>query len=132
MPPGVVLTVIVPVRNAEATLDATLAAIRRSQISAPYELLVVDDVSEDKSVGLAARYADTVVRLSDRAHGPAYARNRGAELARGGIIAFIDSDVLVEPDTLEKMLSALRQRPEIDGISATRHEIAGAPNFASQ
>jgi hypothetical protein len=132
MPPGVVLTVIVPVRNAEATLDATLAAIRRSLISAPYELLVVDDVSEDKSVSLAARYADTVVRLSDRAHGPAYARNRGAELSRGEIIAFIDSDVLVEPDTLEKMLSALRQRPEIDGISATRHEIAGAPNFASQ
>ena len=132
MPQNVVLSVIVPARNAESTLDATLAAIRRSELACAYELLVIDDVSDDRSVAIAARYADTVVRLSDRAHGPAYARNRGAELCRGEIIAFIDSDVVISSDTLSRMLCLLQQRSDVDAVSATRHEMAGADNFASQ
>jgi hypothetical protein len=110
-----------------------LAAIRASEMAADaYEIIVVDDVSTDESVSVAARHADTVVRLRGRVSGPAYARNRGAELARGDVVAFVDGDVVVSPDTLPRMLAMLRERPDIDAVSASHDERPGAPNFVSQ
>jgi glycosyltransferase involved in cell wall biosynthesis len=110
-----------------------LAAIRSSELPrASYEIIVVDDASLDGSVAIAARYADTVVKLSGRGSGPAYARNRGVELARGEIVAFVDDDVVVRPDTLPRMLATLDEQPEIDAVSASRDDNSGAPNFVSQ
>lgn len=128
-----ILSVVVPVRDSERTLDEVLTAIRASELAREaYEIIVVDDLSSDQSVAIAARYADTVVRLSGRSAGPAYARNRGVELARGEIVAFVDEDVVVRPDTLLRMLETLRERPEIDAVCASRSERSGAPNFVSQ
>jgi hypothetical protein len=127
------LSVVVPIRDAGATLREVLVAIRASELPrAAYEIIVVDDASADTSVGIAARYADTVVRLSGRASGPAYARNRGVELARGEVIAFVDGDVVVRPDTLPRMLAKLVERPDLDAVSASHDELPGASNFVSQ
>ena len=127
------LSVIVSVRDSGSTLGEALAAIRASDLPrTSYEIIVVDDASTDGSVAIAARYADTVVRLSGRGSGPGYARNRGVELARGEVVAFVDDDVAVRPDTLPRMLATLVERPDIDAVSASRDENAGAPNFVSQ
>jgi GT2 family glycosyltransferase len=127
------LSIVVPVRDSGTSLDKVLAAIRASQLPPDtYEIIVVDDMSADESVAVAARYADTVVRLRGRASGPAYARNRGAELARGDVVAFVDGDVLVRPDTLPRMLAILAERQDIDAVSASHDAIPGAPNFVSQ
>jgi glycosyltransferase involved in cell wall biosynthesis len=127
------LSVVVPVRDCGETLQEVLTAIRASDLSREaYEIIVVDDLSDDASVAIAARYADTVVRLSGRRAGPAYARNRGVELARGDIVAFVDGDIVVRPDTLPRMLATLRERPEIDAVCALQGEGSGAPNFVSQ
>ena len=127
------LSVVVPIRNAGSTLREVLAAIRASEFpGSSYEIIVVDDASTDSSVGIAARYADTVVRLSGRASGPAYARNRGGELARGEVIAFVEGDVVVRPDTLPRMLATLAERPDLDAVSASHDELPGASDFISQ
>lgn len=127
------LSIVVPIRDSESTLDRTLSAICDSSLPrACYEIIAVDDLSSDESVAIAARYADVVVRLSGQRSGPAYARNRGAEVARAEIIAFVDSDILVEPETLPKMLAILAERKEIDAVCATRAEQSGASNFVSQ
>lgn len=127
------LSVVVPVRNSGSTLDRVLAALRASDLPADaYEIIVVDDVSTDDSVTVAARHADTVVRLSGRAAGPAYARNRGAELARAEIVVFVDPDVAVRRDTLSRMLAILMERADVDAVSASHDERPGAPNFVSQ
>jgi hypothetical protein len=108
-------------------------AIRGGDLPASsYELIVVDDASGDGSVSIAARYADTVVKLTGQQAGPAYSRNRGVELARGEILAFVDGDVVVEADTLGRMLGVLGDRPDIDGVSASQDVTAGASNFTSQ
>ena len=133
MPRTLALSVVVPVRDSGSSLGAVLAAIRASELPPDaYEVIVVDDVSTDESVTLAARHADTVVRLRGRASGPAYARNRGAELARGDAVAFVDGDVLVRPDTLPRMLAMLAERPDVDAVSASHDEKPGAANFVSQ
>jgi glycosyltransferase involved in cell wall biosynthesis len=127
------LSVVVSVRDSGSTLGEALAAIRTSDLPREsYEIIVVDDASTDGSVSIAARYADTIVRLSGRRAGPAYARNRGVELARGGVVAFVDGDVVVRPDTLRRMLDTLVERSDIDAVSASHADRSGAPNFVSQ
>ena len=72
MPSPRPLSVIVPVRDGNATLGRALTAILASELPRDdYELIVVDDASSDSSPELAARYADTVVRLTARKSGPA-------------------------------------------------------------
>jgi glycosyltransferase involved in cell wall biosynthesis len=127
------LSVIVSTCESGATLEEALAAIRASDLPRDsYELIVVDDASRDRSVAIAARYADTVVKLPLRRCGPAYARNRGVELSRGEVVAFVDGDVVIPADTLTGMLAILEARPEVDAVAASRHERPGARNFVSQ
>jgi hypothetical protein len=126
------LSVVVSTHNAAATLGQALQAIRASDLSrASYEIIVVDDASTDGSAAIAARHADTVVKLTGQQTGPAYSRNRGAELARGTVIAFVDSDVIVTSNTLSRMLATMLDRPEIVAIAASRNEHCGADNFVS-
>jgi GT2 family glycosyltransferase len=127
------LSVVVSTRDSGATLRDVLVAIRASDLTpGSYEIIVVDDASTDGSVAIAGRYADTVVKLAGRPSGPGYSRNRGVELARGAIIAFVDGDVVVRPDTFSRMLTILREHPHVDAVSASHDENAGAPNFVSQ
>lgn len=127
------LSVVVPSRNSVSTLRSVLAAIRATELPwDKYELIVVDDASMDASPSLAARYADTIIRLTGRPLGSAYARNRGAELARGEIVVFVNPDVLVEPDTLPRILAVFAENPRIDAVSASHDDAWTAPNFVSQ
>jgi glycosyltransferase involved in cell wall biosynthesis len=130
---GVLLSVVVSTRNSDSTLRQVLTAIRESELPRKsYEIIVVDDASADGSVAIAARYADTVVKLTGHQAGPAYARNRGVELARGEVIAFVDSEVVVRPETIPRLVGALLERPDVDAVSASREECSGSPNFVSQ
>ncbi|MFL5637761.1 MAG: glycosyltransferase family 2 protein [Gemmatimonadaceae bacterium] len=128
----VALSVIVTTCDSAPTLARALSAVRSSALRPDsYELIVVDDASEDTSVLVASRYADTVVKLSGRRCGPAYARNRGVEIARGKVVAFVESDVVVRRETLPKMLATLSERPDLGAISASHDETPGATNFVS-
>jgi glycosyltransferase involved in cell wall biosynthesis len=127
------LSVVVPVHNGAATLDLSLNAILASEmLRDSFELIVVDDASTDGSDTVAARYADTVVRLTGPVSGPAYARNRGAELARGEIVAFVDADAMVRSSTLPGMLEMLAEHRGLDAIAASLDQKPAASNFASQ
>lgn len=127
------LSIVVPVRNGEVSLAQTLRAIRDSDFgNQDFELIVVDDSSSDRSAAIAARYADKVVRLTGDRSGLAYARNRGAELAHGDAIAFIDSDVMILPDTLARMHTYLDERSGLAAISTALDSQPRASNFISQ
>lgn len=127
------LSVIVPVRNGAQTLVRVLTAILSSNLPRDtYELIVVDDSSSDGSAELAARYADTIVRLTGRKSGAAYARNRGVEIAQAEMLAFIDADAMVQPDTLQRMLTMLSDRPAVDAVSVGHGEACEPLNLVSQ
>jgi mycofactocin system glycosyltransferase len=89
------LTVVVPVRDRTEELDRCLAAL------APLKVVVVDDASNDPAAvrRVARRHGVCVVALRTNL-GPAGARNAGLARVRTPYVAFVDSDVVVEPHTL--------------------------------
>jgi glycosyltransferase involved in cell wall biosynthesis len=111
------LSVIVPVHNGRTVLPLCLSALERSDLPrSQWELIVVDDGSNDDSALIAARYADAVVRLPGKRHGHAYSRNRGFEASNSDIAVFIDVDVAVHEDTLGRFLELHEARPDVSAI----------------
>ena len=114
------VTVIVPVHNGAEVLPRSLAAILASDLAREdWELIVVDDASTDESALVAGRYADAVVKLVGRPRGPAYARNRGLELARGAIIVSVDADVCVHDDALSRLAARLTGDQTLGAVVGT-------------
>jgi hypothetical protein len=130
---NVLLSVIVPAHQAEHLLPITLGALVANDFPRErWELIVVEDGSQDNSAIVAGRYADTVIRLPGRPHGPAYARNRGVEVARGEFVLFFDSDVRVRPDTLRRFAEALAEDPTVGAIFGSYDTEPTAPGLVSQ
>jgi GT2 family glycosyltransferase len=114
-------------------LPLSLSALLRSDLPRDeWELIVVDDASTDDTALVAARYADTVVRLPTKPGGPAYARNRGAEVSRGDIIAFVDADVCVHRDTLRSMLTLMSQDAEVSALFGSYDSTPSHPSVVSE
>jgi hypothetical protein len=112
------LSVVVATHEAADTLGACLRALRRSSLSrADWELIVVVDASTDASGGIAASQADLVVRLPGPVRGPAYARNRGFEAARGQIVVFVDPTVAVHRSALANLLNMFDARADVCALS---------------
>jgi cellulose synthase/poly-beta-1,6-N-acetylglucosamine synthase-like glycosyltransferase len=133
MSDGPRLSVVVPAYNATGVLPRSLGALRASQLPRhQWELIVVDDGSSDETSHIAARYADTVVTLPGKPHGPAYARNRGFEVSRGDVVAFIDSDCVVRPDTLTLLLERFDREPDVGAVFGSYDVNPPAPGIMSQ
>ena len=127
------LSVIVPAHNAAGFLPRTLGALRNSDLPRDrWELVVVDDGSDDETSLVAARYADTVVTLPGKAHGPAYARNRGFDVTRGDIMVFIDSDCVVHVDTLSRFATLFAEQPDLGAAFGSYDARPPAPGIMSQ
>jgi GT2 family glycosyltransferase len=124
------ISVVVPAFNGASTLPSCLRALRESSYP-DFEILVVDDGSGDGSADLAVPLADQVIR-GDRQRGVAEARNRGARRATGALLCFVDQDVVVARDTLEKVARFFEARPSaaaVTGILSREHPNA---DFFSQ
>ena len=121
------VSVVVPVYNGGTDLAKCLAAIAASNYPA-FDCIVVDDGSTDGMVEFAAaRHGARVIRL-DCSRGPASARNRGAEQARGDILFFTDADVVLHRDSVATAVGALQSDP---GLSAVFGSYDDAPEHAS-
>ena len=92
------VSVIIPNRNSAVTIGKCLAAAQASH-HGNFEIIVVDDGSEDNSIEVIERYPCKLVRLEPHG-GAARARNAGASHSRGRILFFTDADCLLQPDTL--------------------------------
>lgn len=127
------LSVVVPVHQGAPVLRRSLAALAASDLPrAAWELVVVDDASSDDTALIAAEYADTVVRLPRRPHGPAYARNRGFEVSRGECVVFLDADVCVHRDTLSQFARAFSEERDVSAVFGSYDDRPSDPGIVSQ
>ena len=120
-------SLVIPCYNAERTLAAVLAGVRRQSL-APDELLVVDDGSDDGSAETARRHGAQVVSHG-RNRGLAAARNTGLERARGELVLFVDSDAVPHPD-LVRRLTAGFDDPRLAAVGGQLLEVGHRGNVA--
>ena len=100
------ISIIVPVYNAQAYLDACISSVL-TQPFADFELLLIDDGSTDDSLRICRRWeADPRVHVTSTAnHGVSHARNLGLHQARGSWVMFLDSDDRLIDGALEKLMA---------------------------
>ena len=121
------ISVIIPARDATATLPDVLAAVAEQRSVDRFEVVVVDDGSVDGTGELAAASSvvDRVVR--QEGIGPGRARNAGATAASGRLLAFLDADCRPTPDWLHAGLAALAQADLVLGETRPRPDQAMGP-----
>jgi glycosyltransferase involved in cell wall biosynthesis len=121
--PEPAVSVVVPTRNRAGYLEVTLASLAAQAPGVPYEVIVVDDGSDDGATAEVAERAGVAYLRHEASRGPNAARNTGIAAARGPLIALIDDDVRVPPQWVAEMAAG-----------AVRHrwaEAVGGPIYAS-
>lgn len=108
-------SVIIATRNRARLLEATLGHLRNQDlVNARWELIVVDNNSEDETPAVVARAGAhlPVVALREPRAGQNRARNRALEVARGELLVFTDDDVVPDPRWLAELIGATRRWPD--------------------
>jgi hypothetical protein len=103
------ISVIIPAFNEEKLIARTLASIQR-QTYPDKEIIVVDNNSIDKTKDKTAPYANAVYDEMRRT--PSFAKNAGANKAKGNILVFVDADCIAPRNLLEGIYQAF-----IDGYT---------------
>ena len=116
------VSVVIPARNAAATIGSVLEALA-AQTHAAEEVIVVDDASEDGTPAIAEARGVKVVRL-EQSVSAGGARNRGWEEARGDVVVFLDSDAVPAAGWGEGVRRAAKEFP--------RAVVAGARTFTAR
>ncbi|KUR80829.1 glycosyltransferase family A protein [Novosphingobium sp. FSW06-99] len=109
------ISVVLPVCNAAATLPALLGSLRAQTLSA-FELIAIDDGSNDNSLEILLHHAALDSRIHALARGNggvATARNLGVEVASAPLIAFLDADALWDRGKLYAHCALHRARPDL-------------------
>jgi glycosyltransferase involved in cell wall biosynthesis len=123
-PPNV--SIVLPVRNAGATIAAALDSIRAQTFTA-WELVAVDDGSQDETLPrlkAAARSEARIRLLTQQADGIVAALQAGCHAARGEFIARMDADDVMRPERLAAQVKFLEQHPSI-GVVSCRVQFGG-------
>jgi glycosyltransferase involved in cell wall biosynthesis len=100
------ISIIVPVYNSEQYLSRCIESILK-QTYTDFELILVDDGSNDTSLNMCETYAKTDSRIkiiSTENNGVSSARNTGLNATNGTYIGFVDSDDWIEPDMYELLI----------------------------
>lgn len=108
---GIIVSVIVPVYNAEKYLEACIQSILSQTLTA-FELICVDDGSTDRSkeiISDLAKHDKRILFIQQKNAYAGVARNNGMASARGKYLLFLDADDLFEPNMLETMVHKVEE-----------------------
>ncbi len=114
------VSVITPTRNRAEALERCIDSVL-AQAHTRFELLVIDDSSDDATPDVLARCSDPRIRPFRIDHaGVCGARNHGLEQARGSVITYLDDDNLMDPLWLMAVANAFDRHPEISVLYGAR------------
>ncbi|MFA5775506.1 MAG: glycosyltransferase family 2 protein [Ilumatobacteraceae bacterium] len=121
------ISVVIPTRNRESWLKKCLAAMLAQNITAPFEIIVVNDGSTDGTREFLDSLRDERVRVvhHDARRGKSAARNSGIRTAHGEIIAFTDDDMAVDKSWLTE-LARMFSTDNVVGVFGATHYVGDA------
>jgi glycosyltransferase involved in cell wall biosynthesis len=107
MPTNPRISVIIPTYNRAHSIEQSIQSVL-NQTYQNIELIVVDDGSTDSTIRHLKKYERQIKVVFQKNRGPALARNHGASLSNGEIIAFLDSDDTWSPTKIESQVEILQ------------------------
>ena len=117
--PAVELSVIISTYNARDVLADCLHSIYQNPPSEPYEIIVVDDASEDATSEMVrARFPEIRLVINEINRHYTISNNRALDQARGQYLYLLNNDTIVLPGALDRMLAFLREHPEAGAVGS--------------
>jgi glycosyltransferase involved in cell wall biosynthesis len=104
------VSIVIASFNSAEYLRATIGSCLAQTVSAK-EIILIDDGSTDSTPGICREFADRITFLRIENGGVSAARNKGASMASGDWLLFLDSDDLLLPTAIEHLLEAIKERP---------------------
>lgn len=124
------ISVIVITYNQKDTIATCLESILKLD-NDNYEVIVIDDCSQDGTAEITERFPCQLIKL-DKHRGAAFARNRGAKQASGDILFFLDSDVIVANNALSEILKMLQDNPAAQAVQGRYFQESIPRNIITQ
>lgn len=122
------ISVIIPVYNAEKSIEKSLISIKNQTWNGDFEILVVNDGSTDKSAEIIQNYqqrnpSQNIILIQQENGGVSKARNAALKIAKGDFIAFLDSDDEWLPQKIESQIQFLEdEKLGIDFLTSLWNE----------
>jgi rhamnosyltransferase len=111
------VSVIIPVKNGEGTLERCLAVLRTQTIADFLEIIILDSMSTDKSRKIALQFGATIIDIPEGTFNHGLTRNTGVQHATGDLLFYTVQDAfLSENDLLEKMVKHFDD-PQVMGVA---------------
>jgi glycosyltransferase involved in cell wall biosynthesis len=104
------VSVIIPAFNEEKFLGNCLLSLKEQDFK-DFEIIVVDNNSTDKTGEIAKKFG--VILVSEKKQGVAFARNKGAKIAKGEILAFTDADTILPKNWLSRIKEEFEKDKEL-------------------
>ncbi len=111
----VYFSVIIPARNEQEYIQATIDSVKAQDTTLGYELLVIDNGSIDNTTKVAKRAGARV--LHEPISGLPRARECGRLAAKGKYLVYIDADTTMPPYYLSRVAAVLRKHPSVIGVT---------------
>ncbi len=121
------ISVVVPAYNEERLIGRCLASLAAQDYAGPFEIIVVDNGSTDRTADRAAAYGARVLREGRK--GICCARQAGTRAARAPLIANLDADSYAEPDWLRRVVARFDADPGVVAVAGAV-DYLDAPGWA--
>ncbi len=119
------ISVVVPAYNEEKLLPGCLTSLQKQSFTKPFEIVVVDNNSTDRTPTIARQFGVRVV--TERNKGVIFAKQQGYLSSRGNFVVFVDADCIVPPTWLQNIISPFHD-PTVVAVTGP-YTIIDGPKF---
>jgi N-acetylglucosaminyl-diphospho-decaprenol L-rhamnosyltransferase len=108
-----IVSIIIVSFNARGDLERCLESLHGAPPATPHDIVVVDNASTDGSAAAARRWPDITVIEAGSNAGFARATNIGIRVSRGTNLLLLNSDTIVPPGAIDRLLAELERHPDV-------------------
>lgn len=109
------ISVVIPTYNEELNIKQTLISVKKQECNIPYEIIVIDGQSSDKTVSIAKDFAKVYISPQK---GKAFQLNHVVPKTSGDLLLFLDADTLIKPYFLQKIYKIFEKDRNLFACSA--------------